>query len=125
MLCDVLHKVAKLQGSLQSKNLDLTAIPMLVQGTVERLMEIKYNVSSTTWFKDHTAVFTDPGTRNITVTETEQDNFLRNIYRPYLQSVGDHICGGLRSSDIVSSNSPDSEDSLSLFLWFRQNFSTN
>ena len=34
MLCDVLHTVTKLQGSLQSKS------PMLVQGTVETLMEI-------------------------------------------------------------------------------------
>ena len=95
---------------------------MLVQGTVTRLMEIKEDVSSTTWFKDHTAVFTDPGqlgTRNI---ETEQDNFLRNIYRPYIQSVVDHISSRLRSSDIVSSfsvfdpsNLPDSEDTLSSY----------
>ena len=32
MLCDVLHTVAKLQGSLQSKNIDLTSVPGMVEG---------------------------------------------------------------------------------------------
>ena len=41
MLCDVLHTVAKLQGSLQSKELDLATVPILVQSTVSRLQEFK------------------------------------------------------------------------------------
>ena len=32
MLCDVLHIVAKLQGSLQAKELDLANVPVLVKG---------------------------------------------------------------------------------------------
>ena len=131
MLCDVLHTVAKLQASLQSKTLNLAAIPMLVQGTVARLMEIKEDVSSTTWFKDHTAVFTDPGelgTRNSTVTETEQDNFLQNIYRPYIQSVVDHISSRLRYCFLflrVRSIKLTRFRGHTLFIWSRKNFSPN
>lgn len=56
----LLHTVVKLQGSLQSKNLDLAAVPLVVQSTISRLIEIKDVLLSTTWFKDHTTVFTDP-----------------------------------------------------------------
>ena len=35
MLCDVLHTLAKLQGSLQSKDLDLATIPTLIQCTLK------------------------------------------------------------------------------------------
>ena len=69
MLCDVLHALAKLQGSLQSK--DLATVPTLIQCILSRLMEIMDSVSSSTWFKDRKDVFTDssqPGTRNISVS---------------------------------------------------------
>ena len=125
MLCDVVHTVAKLQGSLQSKVLDLATVPILVQSTISRLTEIKEILSSSTWFKDHVRVFTDPcqlGTRNIIVSETDQETFLRSVYRPYIQSVIDHITSRLKSSDVFSafsvfdpSNLPDSEESLSFY----------
>ena len=81
MLCDVVHTVAKLQGSLQSKVLDLATVPILVQSTISRLTEIKEILSSSTWFKDHVhvSVFTDPcqlGTRKIIASETDQETFL-------------------------------------------------
>ena len=34
MLCDLLHTLAKLQGSLQSKGLDLATVPTLMQCTI-------------------------------------------------------------------------------------------
>ncbi len=55
MLCNVLHTVAKLQGSLQSKELDLAIVPVMVDSTVSRLVELKENPLSSTWFKDHKA----------------------------------------------------------------------
>ena len=125
MLCDVLHTLTKLQCSLQSKDLDLATVPTLMQCTIARLMEIKECVSSSTWFKDHTAVFADLsqlGERSIAVSETNQDNFIANVYRPYIQSVIDHIRTRLQSSDVFSafsvfdpSNLPDSEESLSSY----------
>ena len=54
MLCDVLHTVAKLQGSLQAKELDLATVPVTVKGTITRLVELKEHPGSSTWFKDHT-----------------------------------------------------------------------
>ena len=41
MLCDVLHTVAKLQSSLQTNDLDLSMVPVMVQTTVSRLKELK------------------------------------------------------------------------------------
>ena len=35
MLCDVLHTVAKLQGSLQSKTIDLVSLCGMVEGTIK------------------------------------------------------------------------------------------
>ena len=58
MLSDVLHTVAKLQGSLQSK-LDLASVPEMVESTTKRLRELKNDAGSSTWFKDHSLVFTD------------------------------------------------------------------
>ena len=79
MLCDVLHTLTKLQ--------DLAAVPILMQCTISRFLEIKDCVSSSTWFKNHTAVFTDScqlGKCNIVVFETDQDNFIiNNVYRPH------------------------------------------
>lgn len=48
MICDVMHTVAKLQGSFQSKKLDLAAVTVIVKSTIIRLMEIKVVLSSST-----------------------------------------------------------------------------
>ena len=120
MLCDVTHIVAKLQGSLQSK-----VLPVMVKSTISRLNEIKDVSSSSTWFKDHVNVFTDPcqlGARHIIVSESDQDAFLHRVYHPYIQSVIDHITSRLQSSGVFSafsvfdpSNLPDSEESLTFY----------
>ena len=59
-LSDVLHTVAKLQGSLQSKELDLASVPGMVSNTIDRLKELKEKPDTSTWFKDHATVFSDP-----------------------------------------------------------------
>ena len=81
MLSDILHTVAKLQGTLQGKEIDLASVPGMVQVTTERLKELKDKVDSSTWFKDHYSVFTNPsqlGARNIEITES-----IRYIVRTY------------------------------------------
>ncbi len=55
MLFDVFHTVAKLQGSLQGKEVDLASVPGMVESTLDRLKEVKENTTTTTWFKDHCA----------------------------------------------------------------------
>ena len=93
MLCDVLHTVAKLQGSLQAKELDLATVPVMVKGTLTRLVELKEHPGSSTWFKDHTTVFSNQaalGNRNIVVIQADEDNFSAKVYRPYIQTVIDH-----------------------------------
>ena len=122
MLSDVLHTVAKLQASLQSKDIDLASVPTMVDSTTKRLKEMK-DVSSSTWFKDHSMVFTDTaqlGSRNIVVKEEDKSAFLRKVYCPYLQSVIDHINARMESNDLISSMSvfdprhlPDTEKELS------------
>ena len=57
MLSDVLHTVAKLQGSLQGKDIDLASVPAMVESTTKELNE---SPKSSTWFKDHCLVFSDP-----------------------------------------------------------------
>lgn len=87
MLCDVLRTVAKLHGSLQSKELDIATVPVMVESTVKRLRELKENTPSSTWFKDHVAVFTEsthPKFEGVTVSETEKESFLSKIYIPSL-----------------------------------------
>ena len=72
MLCDVLHTVANLQGSLQSKGIDLGSVPETVQSTTKKLRELKDDASSSTWSKDNSMVFTGPvqlGVRNTAVTD--------------------------------------------------------
>ncbi len=104
MLCDVLHIVAKFQGSLQAKEL-LATVPVLVKCTLARLIELKEHPGSSTWFKDHTVVFSDQaalGNWNIVVNQVDEDNFTAKVYRPYIQSVIDHITSRLKSSDIFS-----------------------
>ena len=123
MLSDVLHTVAKLQGSLQGKDIDLASVPGMVDSTTKRLKELKEDVNSSTWFKDHSLVFTDTaqlGSRSIVVTEEEKSVFLHKVYRPYLQSVIDHITARMESNDLISSMSvfdprhlPDTEEELS------------
>ena len=123
MLSDVLHTVAKLQGSLQGKDIDLASVPGMVDSTTKRLKELKEDVNSSTWFKDHSLVFTDTaqlGSRSIVVTEEEKSVYLHKVYRPYLQSVIDHITARMESNDLISSMSvfdprhlPDTEEELS------------
>ena len=125
MLCDILHTVAKLQGSLQAKELDLVTVPVMVKGTLTRLVELKEHPGSSTWSKDQTAVFSDQaalGNRNIVVSQADEDNFSAKVYRPYIQSVVDHITSQLKSSDVFSafaifnpSHLPKTEDSLPLY----------
>ena len=108
MLSDVLHTVAKLQANLQSKDIDLASLPGMVDSTTKWLVELKENVSSTTWFKDHSLVFSDPdqlGAKTIAVTEEEKATFLQKVYCPYLQSVIDHINQRMESTDPISSMS--------------------
>ena len=79
MLCDVLHSVAALQASLQAKDINLARIPAMVESTTKRLMELKEDVNTGTWFKNHSSVFTDDaqiGAKNIVVTEEENNLFL-------------------------------------------------
>ena len=93
MLCNILHTVPKLQGSLQSKDLDLSMVPMMVQTTISRLRELKDHPSSSTWFKDHSLVFSDPkqlGELKIQITESDRKSFIQRVYNPYIQSVIDH-----------------------------------
>ena len=122
MLSDVLHTVAKLQGSLQGREIDLASVPGMVSSTTKWLMELKEDVNTSTWFKDHPLVFTDDtqlGAKHIVVTEDEKAAFLQDVYRPHLQSVIDHINGRMESNDLISSMSvfdprhlPDTEDKL-------------
>lgn len=100
MLSDVLHAVAKLQGSPQGKDIDLASVPGIVESTTKQLIELKEDISSSTWFKDHSLVFTDPtqlGAKNVVVTDEKKAAFLQKVYRPYLQSVIDQISGMMGS----------------------------
>jgi hypothetical protein len=83
MLCDVLHTVAKLHGSLQSKELDLATVPVMVDATIKRLRELKEKPASSTWFKDHLTVFSEstlPNFNTVTISEAEKVSFLSGIY---------------------------------------------
>ena len=48
MLSDVMDTVAKLQGSLQGKEVDLASVPRMVESTIKRLKELKENTNSST-----------------------------------------------------------------------------
>ena len=125
MLCDILHTVAKLHGSLQSKELNLATVPVMVSGTIKRFQELKEHPATSTWFKDHLKVFTETSQsslQDVSVSEADKTSFLSRIYRPYIQSVIDHISSRMESSDIFSAFSifdpihlPDSEESLSTY----------
>lgn len=92
---------------------------------------MKEDTGTTTWFKHHSTVFTDPaqlGEKSIAVTETMKTHFLQEVYRRYLQSVIDRIeCTDLISSMAVFDphHLPDDKDDLSDYgtgkiccLWF-------
>ena len=90
MLCDVLHTVAKLQSILQTKDLDLSMVPVMVQTTVGRLKELKDYPSNSTWFKDHLKVFSDQkhlGQMKVQITELDRKSFIQGFYNPYIQGV--------------------------------------
>ena len=108
MLSDVLHTVAKLQGSLQGNDIDLASVPVKLESTTKWLKELKESPKSSTWFKDHCLVFSDPtqlGMKETEVTDVKKTDFEQNVYRPYLQSVIDYINGRMESTDLISSMS--------------------
>ena len=60
--------------------------------------------------------------QDVRVSEVDKTSFLSQIYRPYIQSVTDHISSRMESSDIFTAFSifdpihlPDSEESLSTY----------
>ena len=122
MLSDVLHIVAKLQESLQAKDINLASVPSMSASTTKRLLELKEDVTSSTWFKEHSLVFTDDAQlreKHIVVLE-EKSEFLYKVYRPYLQSVIDHINVRMESTELISAMSvfdprhlPGAEEELS------------
>lgn len=122
MLCDVLHTVAKLQGCLQTKSIDIASVPAMVNSTITRLKELKDNPDTSTWFKDHMNVFSDDallGSRNILLTSEDKASFIQQVYKPYIRSVIDHINARLASTDFISSmfvfdsrNLPTTEEEL-------------
>ena len=93
----------------------------MVSGTIKRLQELKEHPATSTRFKDHLKVFTETSQsslQDVSVSEA----FLSRIYRPYIQSVIDHISSRMESSDIFSAFSifdpihlTDSEESLSTY----------
>ena len=102
MLSDVLHTVAK----LQSKELDLASVPGIDR--LKELKELKEKPDTSTWFKDHATVFSDPaqlGEKNIEVTEEHKSEFLCSTYHPYIQSVIDHTSSRMGSADLISAAS--------------------
>ena len=91
-LCDVLHTVAKLQGSLQGKSIDIASVPAVVNSTITQLKELKDNTETSTWFKDHMNFLSDDsllGSQKIIIT-SEEASFLQQVYWLYIQSVIDH-----------------------------------
>ena len=104
MLSDVLYTVAKLQG----KDIDLASVPAMIESTTKQLKDLKESPESSTWFKDHCLVFSDPtqlGMKEIDVTDAMKGDFEQNVYRPYLQSVIDHVNGRMESTDLISAMS--------------------
>ena len=80
----------------------------MVERTTKRLMELKENINTGTWFKNHSSVFSDDaqlGAKNIVVTEEEKSLFLHKVYRPYVQSVVVLINRRMESPDLISAMS--------------------
>ena len=86
MLCDVLHTVAKLQGSLQSKELDLATVPVMVASTVVRL---QVNLK-----RSHPLVLGSRITHQI-FGDADNKSFISRV---------DHIASRLKSSGIKLSS---------------------
>ena len=58
----------------------------MVSNAIDRLKELKEKPDTSTWFKVHATVFSNPaqlGEQNIEVTEEHKSEFLRSTYRPY------------------------------------------
>ena len=131
MLSDVLHTVAKLQGSHQGKDIDMAIIPAMVESTTKRLKELKGSPKSSTWFKDHCLVCSDPtqlGMEEIDVTDAMKRDFEQNVYQPYLQSIIDLVNGRISPVPIFDPGQlPGTEkeltesdygmDKINIFLW--------
>ena len=82
MLSDVLHTVAKLQRSLQGKDIYLASVPTMFESTTKRLNELKESPQSSTWFKDHCLVFRDPTQlemKEIEVTDVMKEDLTKCI----------------------------------------------
>ena len=80
----------------------------MVASTTKRLFELKEDVTSSTWFQEHSMVFTDDarlGDRHIVVSEEEKNEFFHKVYRPYRQSVIDHINVRMESTELISAMS--------------------
>ena len=80
----------------------------MVEGTIKRLKELKEKSDTSTWFKDHMNVFTDTslhGSKKIVVKNEEKVSFLQRVYRPYIQSVIDHINARVESTHFILSMS--------------------
>ena len=94
MLSDTLYTVAKLQGSLQGKEVDLASVPGMVEKHTGSPKGTQEDTNTTTWFKDHIAVFIDNmqlGDRNIDITDTMKTQFVHKVYCPYIESVINQI----------------------------------
>ena len=77
----------------------------MVSGTIKRLQELKEHPATSTWFKDHLKVFTETSQsslQDVSISKADKTSFLSRIYRPYIQSVIDHISSRMESSDIFS-----------------------
>ena len=56
-VCDIQHTVAILQARVKVKDIDLASVLEMTESTTKRLMELKENVNTSTWFKNHFSVF--------------------------------------------------------------------
>ena len=63
---------------------------------------LKELIHSSTWFKDHKPDSELLGEHHIVISEEEEQQFMMQVYRPYIQSVIDRISSRLKSSDLVS-----------------------
>ena len=78
---------------------------MMVKITVNRLVELKEQLESTTQFEDHAAVFSDEaalGKIEIIVHEDGRKSFMSGVDCTYVQSVIYNITSRLNSSDVYS-----------------------
>ena len=106
MLSDVLQIVAKLQGGKEVDSVpDKASVPGMIESTLDRLKELKKDTNTTTWFKDHSDVFTDDmqlGDRNTDITDTMKTQFIQKVYHPHIQSVINRIKSRIEKTDLIS-----------------------